>query len=188
MTLSRTRINLSLLRKFSTITKWTETLLEPFSPHTFGIPASLMTLTLLQLPSLREFNLVWIYSFPLSSNKKHSPKWFNSQCAKAVKNKNHRFKQWKLHQTPHFRALFVQARNLCSKTMNKAKTSFANRINNKIASCQTGSRSFWSLAKVASQSFCYSSFPPLKTTLALLLALLLRKPTFLHLPFLPTPI
>ena len=94
--------------------------------------------------------------------KKSSPKWFNSQCAKAVKHKNHRFKQWKLHQTPHSRALFVQARNLCSKTINHAKTSFVNRINNKIALCQTGSRSFWSLAKVVSQNFCHSSFPPLK--------------------------
>jgi len=26
--------------------------------------------------------------------KKSSPKWFTSQCAKAVKYKNHRFKQW----------------------------------------------------------------------------------------------
>ena len=30
------------------------------------------------------------------------------------------------------------------------------------ASCQTGSRYFWSLAKVVSQNFCHSSFPPLK--------------------------
>ena len=94
--------------------------------------------------------------------KKSSPKWFNSQCAKAVKHKNHRFKHWKLHQTPHSRALFVQARNLCSKTINHAKSTFVKRINNKIASCQTGSLSFWSLAKVASQNFCYSSFPSLK--------------------------
>ena len=65
-------------------------------------------------------------------------------------------------QTLHSRALFVQARNLCSKTINHAKTSFVNHINNKIAWCQTGSRSFWSLAKVVSQNFCHSSFPPLK--------------------------
>ena len=94
--------------------------------------------------------------------RKSSPKWFNSQCAKAVKYKNHRFKQWKLHQTLHSRALFVQARNLCSKTIKHSKTSFVNHINNKIASCQTGSRSFWSLAKVVSRNFCHSSFPPLK--------------------------
>ena len=94
--------------------------------------------------------------------KKNSSKWFNSQCVKAGKTKSHRIKQWKFLQTPQFRALFVQARNLCSKTINSAKTSFVNRINNKIASCQTGFRSFWSLAKVVSQNLCYSSFPLLK--------------------------
>ena len=87
--------------------------------------------------------------------------WFNSQCAKVVKAKNHRFKAWTHHQTPQSRTSFVQARNLCSKTINNAKT-FVNRISNKIASCQTGSRSFWSLAKVVSQNFCHSSFPTLK--------------------------
>ena len=60
--------------------------------------------------------------------KKSSPKWFTSQCPKAVKHKNHRFKQCKLHQTPHSRALFVQARNLCSKTINHAKSTFVKHI------------------------------------------------------------
>ena len=75
-----------------------------------------------------------------------------------MKTKSHHFKQWKFLQTPKSRALFVQARNLCSKTINSAKTSFVYRINHKVASCQTGSRSFWSLAKVVSQNFCYFSF------------------------------
>ena len=79
-----------------------------------------------------------------------------------MKTKNHRFKQWKFLQTPQSRALFVQARNLCSKTINSAKTSLVNHINHKIASYQTGSRSFWSLDKVVSQNFCYSVFQPLK--------------------------
>ena len=35
-------------------------------------------------------------------------------------------------------------------------------INNKIVSCQDGSRSFWSMAKVVSQNSCQSSLPPLK--------------------------
>ena len=47
---------------------------------------------------------------------------------------------------------------LCSKTINNAKTSIVNRISNKIASRQTGSRSFWSLAKVVSQNFCHLLF------------------------------
>ena len=86
----------------------------------------------------------------------HSPQWFNSQCAKAVKTKNHRFKEWKLCQTTHSRALYVQASNLCSRTIN-ARISFVNRCNNRIVSGQTGSRSFWSLAKVVLQNFCHSS-------------------------------
>ena len=120
--------------------------------------------------------------------KMPSPKRFNSQYAKAVKHKNHRFKQWKLHQTLHSRALFAQARNLCSKTINHAKSSFVKRINNKIVSCQTGSCSFWSLAKLVSQNFCHSSFPPLKTTLAYLHALIPLKLTFSHQLLLTIPI
>ena len=109
---------------------------------------------------LRENNYLLNYAFFIPSSyrpgKKSSPKWFNSQCAKAVKHKNHRFKQW-IHQTPHSRALFVQARNLCSKTITHAKTSFVNRVNNKIALCHTGSRSFWSLAKVVFPFFFSTS-------------------------------
>ena len=44
----------------------------------------------------------------------------------------------------------------------KCQIIFFQRINNKIASCQAGSRSFWSMAKVVSQNFCQSSFPPLR--------------------------
>ena len=97
--------------------------------------------------------------FILSSfkpGKKNSPNWFNSPCAKAVKTKNHRFKQWKFLQTPLSRALFAQARNLCSKAINSAKTSFVNRINNKIASCQTV------LSQSCLTKLLYSSFPPLR--------------------------
>ena len=86
--------------------------------------------------------------------KKSSPKWFTSQCAKAVKHKNHRL------NNGNYTKLHIQ--ELCLyKLINHAKSSFVKRINNKIASCQTGSRSFWSLAKIVSQNFCHS-FPPLK--------------------------
>ena len=129
--------------------------------------------------------------FILSSykpGKKSSPKWFNSQFANAVKHKNHRFKQCKLHQTPHSRASFVQARNLCSKIHQSWQTSFVKRINNETSSCQTGCRSFWFVAKVVSQNFCHSSFPSPKTTLAHLHALHPLMLIFLHQPLLPIPI
>ena len=86
----------------------------------------------------------------------------NFQYTKAVKAISLHFKAWKHSHTPQSRASFVQVHNLCSKTINNAKTSFVNYLSNEIASCQTGSRSFWPLAKVVSQNFCHSSFPPLK--------------------------
>ena len=85
--------------------------------------------------------------------KKNSPKWFNSQCAKAVNNKNHYFKEWKRLQTQHSRTSFIQSHNTCSKTIKNAKSYFVQRINNKIASCQAGSCSFWSMAKDVSKTF-----------------------------------
>ena len=94
--------------------------------------------------------------------KKNSPKCFNSQYAKAVNNKNHYFKEWKRLQTQHSRTSFIHSSNTCSKTIKNAKSSFVQRITNKITSCQAGSRSFRSMAKVVSQNFCQSSFPPLK--------------------------
>ena len=56
--------------------------------------------------------------------KKNSPKWFNSQCTKAVNNKNHYFKEWKRLQTQHSRTSFIQSRNTCSKTIKNAKSPF----------------------------------------------------------------
>ena len=93
--------------------------------------------------------------------KKSSPKWFNSQCAKAVKHKITAL------NNGNFTKLRIQELYLYKLATYAPKPSimpnlFVNRINNKIASCQTGSRSFWSLAKVVSQSFCHSSFQPLK--------------------------
>jgi len=103
----------------------------------------------------------------------------------AVKATNCCFKVWKHHQTPESWASFVQAHNLCSKTINNAKTYFVNHISKKIAPCQSGSHSFWPLTKVVSHNFCHTSFPPRNTTLAHLCALLLPKPTSLHQPLLP---
>ena len=104
-----------------------------------------------------------------------------------MNNKNHYFKEWKRLQTQNSRTSFIQSRNTCSKTIKNAKSSFVQRINNKIASCQAGCRSFWSMAKVVSQNFCQSSFPPLKTTLIRLLLLLHPRPIFLRQSLPPTP-
>ena len=88
--------------------------------------------------------------------KKNSPK-FNSQCAKYKNNKNHYFNEWKRLQIQHSRTSLINSSKTCAKTIKNAKSSFVHRINNKFASCQAGSRSFWSMAKVVSQDFCQSS-------------------------------
>ena len=154
-----------------------------------GILACLIILLLLPPSLLTQFNLVWIFLFHLPINLAKSLLQSGSiHNVQMMSNIKPLFKQWKLHQSPHSRALFVQAPNLCSKTINHAKSSFVKQISNKSASCQTGSRSFWSLAKVVSQHFCHSSFLHLKTTVAHLHALLPLKLAFSHQPLLPIPI
>ena len=78
-----------------------------------------------------------------------------------MNNKNHYFKEWKRFPTQHLRVSFTHARKICSKIMKIVKSSFLQRVNNKIASTQSGSRSLWSMTKIVSQNFCQSSFPPL---------------------------
>ena len=79
-----------------------------------------------------------------------------------MNNKNHYFKEWRRLQTQHSGTFFINSSKTCSKIIKNAKSSSANRISNKMASCQAGSRSFSSMTKVVSQNFCQSSFPPLK--------------------------
>ena len=164
MTSSLTWIDPLLRKESSTTARLTGTPFALFTLLTLGLQAFQMILPLLLLSSPMQYFLAWIFLFLLLTSlvKKNSPKWFNSQCAKAVNNKNHYFKEWKRLQTQQSRTSFIQSRNTCSKTIKNAKSSFVQRINNKIASCQAGSRSFWSMAKVVSQNFCQSSFPPLK--------------------------
>ena len=78
-----------------------------------------------------------------------------------MNNKNHHFKEWKQLQTRHSRTSFINPCNT-SKTIKNAKSSFVQRINNKVVFYQAGSNSFWSMAKVFSQNICQSSFPKLK--------------------------
>ena len=58
---------------------------------------------------------------------------------------------------------FINLRNICCKTIKDAKSSFVQRINEKFASCQAGSRSFSFMAIVVCQNFCQSYFPPLNS-------------------------
>ena len=116
--LSPITISLSLLKRYFTLAKLTGTLFAPFTLHTTGTLASLMILPSFA-SSITSGILLGMDHFIPSSikpGKKNSPKWFNSQCAKDVKTKNHRFKQWKFLQTPQSRAFLykhvIYAQNL----------------------------------------------------------------------------
>ena len=63
---------------------------------------------------------------------------------------------------PTFKNFFHPVTQYLLQNHQKWQIIFAQRIHNKIPSCQAGSRSFRSIAKVVSQNFCQSSFPPLK--------------------------
>ena len=96
---------------------------------TLGLQAFQMILPLLLLSSPTQYFLAWIFFIPSSykPGKNNSPKWFDSQCAKAVNNKNHYFKEWKRLQTQHLRTAFIQSRNTFSKAIKNAKSSFVQR-------------------------------------------------------------
>ena len=64
---------------------------------------------------------------------------------------------------PTFKNFFHQLTQQLLQNHKKRQIIFVQRINNKIASCQAGSCSFSSMAKIFYQNFCQSSFPPLKS-------------------------
>ena len=100
------------------------------------------------------------------------PKWFNSQCAKSCQTQKPPLYAMETSPNSAFKSCICTSSQPMLQNhqswqnhrdiISMGKTSFVNHINNKIASCQTGSRSFWSLAKAVSQNFCHSSFPLLE--------------------------
>ena len=136
MTFSLTWIDPLLRKESSTTARLTGTPFALFTLPTIGLQAFQMTLHLLLLSSPTQYFLAWNFVIPSSykPGKENSPRCFNAHCAKAVHYKNHYFKEWKRLQTQHSRTSFFHSRNTCSKTINNAKSSFFQRINNKIAS------------------------------------------------------
>ena len=188
--LSTTRIDLPILKKFSTIAKLTGTLFKTFSLLIPGILACLTILPLLPPSSLTQFNLVLIFLLHLPVNLAkgllqsgliHNIQQLSNIKTTALNNGNFT----KLHiQELYLYKLITHAPK--PSIMPKPPLSNASIIT--FASCQTGSRSFLSLAKVVLQNFCHSSFPSLKNNSAHLHALLPLKLTFLHQPLLSIPI
>lgn len=99
---------------------------------------------------------------PHNTKKPPSAKpWFNKDCKRACVNKNKAFREWCSNPTDEKRAAYILDRNNCNLTIQAAKQAFNNRVTKKLLDCPSGSRPFWSLAKVISNNFCHSTFPPL---------------------------
>ena len=93
--------------------------------------------------------------------KPNSPDWFNHSCAEAVRIKNTKHRIYNSNPSEHNWNVYVHARNKCSSVINAAKKAFVRRMSGKVASCPSGSRPFWSMAKLISRNFSESSIPPL---------------------------
>ena len=94
---------------------------------------------------------------PPSTNKP----WFSQACEQARIKKIQAHKKFLQNPTPENKQTSIQARNLYNNTISRSKDKFNSCINNKVAACSNGSKSFWTLAKTIGQNFCKSSFPPL---------------------------
>ena len=92
-----------------------------------------------------------------------SQPWFNKACADAVSLKNKSHGIWKSKKTVENHAHYISARNTCKTIINTTKKSFEQRKCNELASCPSGSRKFWSLAKTIGKNFNTSSFPPMSS-------------------------
>ena len=100
--------------------------------------------------------------FSVKAGSSSSPSWFNRQCATAIRHKNNFFQAWLSSPSEATRQAYVNSRTSCCDLVNETKNAFILRMANKLTSCPTGGRSFWSLAKSVSKNFCTSQFPPLK--------------------------
>lgn len=100
-------------------------------------------------------------SHSAKSSSHSSPSWFNHQCTEAIRRKNVSFRNWKASPTSDARAAYTEARNSCTNIIDEAKNNFVRGMADKVASCPSGSRSFWGMAKSISSNFCESRFPPL---------------------------
>lgn len=87
--------------------------------------------------------------------------WFGKACVRALARKRKSFEVWRKNPSSLNRSAYVQARNACKLVIDQAKETFCNKIKNKLISCPSGSRSFWSLSKAVSKNFTSSAFPPL---------------------------
>lgn len=94
--------------------------------------------------------------------------WFNADCLLAEKRKQEAYLVWvdarksKAADLPDRKKAYNAAAKSCKKVFKRARFDHVGRIGDKIASCPSGSKAFWSLAKSVEMNFCRPSLPPLK--------------------------
>ncbi|XP_045511489.1 uncharacterized protein LOC123706298 [Colias croceus] len=93
--------------------------------------------------------------------------WFNSDCITAEKRKLLAYKAWvdaRLRKAPDLRSkkrAFNKAAKYSKKVIRKARFDRIQNIGRKLISYPSGSKAFWSLAKIVESNFCRPSLPPL---------------------------
>nr|CAI5822056.1 unnamed protein product [Callosobruchus analis] len=71
------------------------------------------------------------------------------------------YREWQRNPNNESHRSFTDARNRCKHVIDSSKEEHNQKIKNKLLSCLSSSRTFWSVAKAVSQNFSYSSIPPL---------------------------
>src|SRR3978361_2071976 len=58
--------------------------------------------------------------------------WFNKQCLRAVSAKDSAYRVWCKHSSSENRAKYIDAKNSCKTTINRAKEAYDHRIRDKL--------------------------------------------------------
>nr|CAI5833153.1 unnamed protein product [Callosobruchus analis] len=73
--------------------------------------------------------------------------WFNQSCREAVAYKNQKYREWQRNPNTESHRCFTDARNRCKHVIESSKEEHNQKIKNKLLSCPSSSRTFWSVAK-----------------------------------------
>jgi len=92
--------------------------------------------------------------------KPHSSPWFSPACSAAIAHRNHYYHAYQRDNSLENHRLFIRARNCCKSVIRQAKSDYAGRVHERIASQRVGSRDFWRIINSV-QHRGKSSIPPL---------------------------
>lgn len=96
--------------------------------------------------------------------KPRSPNWLNHICRRAVCLKNSAYPRWHRSSNQTSRNRFMQSRNRCPLTTQRAKERFVLYKAEHLATSATGSQSFRYHTKPISRNLCTTNFPPIRNS------------------------